>query len=131
VYRSVAGEMTAIYGSDGDVNASKGVLGGHDGAPSANWKRQANGELVRLPGFGETTCRPDEKLEFRACSGGGYGDPTQRDPRRVVAAVNREWLSQQRAETIYQVVLKRAPNGVDFELDEVGTARRRAGAAAT
>ena len=131
VYRSVAGEMTAIYGSDGDVNASKGVLGGHAGAPSTNWKRKANGELVRLPGFGGTTCRPDEKLEFRACSGGGYGDPAGREPRRVVAAVNREWLSQERAEAIYHVVLKRAPNGVDFELDDLGTARRRAGAAAT
>ncbi len=128
VYRSLAGEMTAIYGSDGDVNAPRGVLGGHDAQPSANWKHQANGERVRLPAFGEATCRPDERLEFRACSGGGYGDPARRDPRRVVAAVNRGWLSPERAEAIYKVALRRAPDGVDFELDREETARRRGAA---
>ena len=64
------------------------------------------------------------------CGGGGYGDPTKRDPRRVVAAANREWVSAARARAAYRVALKPADNGIDYVLDEAETARLRGDAEA-
>jgi N-methylhydantoinase B len=125
VYRPLAGEMTVIYGSDGDVNAAKGQLGGLDAAPSGNWKRTANGELEKLPGFEEVKCSPMEAVAFLTSGGAGYGDPKRRDPMRVVAAVNADWITKEIAEEVYAVALTLADNGVEYDLDRDETARRR------
>ena len=71
-------------------------------------------------------CRPGEMLGFVTTAGGGYGQPSRREPARVAAAVNRGWLSQARAEEVYAVVLRRAENGIEYLVDEAATARRRA-----
>jgi len=66
-----------------------------------------------------------EAVHYRSCAGGGYGDPRRRDPARVVADVNRRWLSVGAARKDFGVVVAKAPNGIDYVLDEVGTARLR------
>ena len=126
VYRPIAGEMTAIYCSDGDQTPARGVLGGHDGAVSSNWKRRADGSWEKLPSFHTEVCQPAEALRFVAGGGGGYGPPETREPARVVAAVNCGWLSPERAESIYAIKLRPSPDGLDYALDEDETARRRA-----
>ena len=60
-------------------------------------------------------------------AGGGYGNPRDRDPSRVAAAVNRGWLSPERAAAVYGVALRLAANGIEHEVDEAATAGRRAG----
>lgn len=129
VYGPLAGQMTAYWGSDGDVNAPMGVLGGLAAAPSYNGKRRRNGLLEQLVPFGDTVCAPGEMLRFITCGGGGYGDPTRRDPRRVAAAVNREWISVERAEAIYKVALRLAADGVLYEVDEPRTQALRGASA--
>lgn len=124
-YGPLAGEMTAFWGSDGDVQAPRGVLGGHDSAPSSNWKRHADGRLRKLEPFGSARYRPGERVRFVTCGGGGYGDPARRDPARVAAAANREWISVERAREVYRVALVPADNGVDYVVDEAATARLR------
>ncbi|MSP83304.1 MAG: hydantoinase B/oxoprolinase family protein [Alphaproteobacteria bacterium] len=119
------GTMTAIWGSDGDIGAPKGVLGGHDSAPSSNWKRNRNGRLEKQVPFGAADCVPGEVLRFVTCGGGGYGDPARRDPARVAAAVNRRWVSSERARDVYKVALAKAANGIDWTIDQVGTQRLR------
>jgi N-methylhydantoinase B len=126
-YRPIADDMTVIYCSDGDTNSAKGVLGGRDGAPSANFKRLANGEIVRLPSFHQEVCKPGEAVLGITGAGGGYGNPRDRDPSRVAAAVNRGWLSPERAAAVYGVALRLAANGIEHEVDEAATAGRRAG----
>src|SRR6185436_11282445 len=66
-----------------------------------------------------------EAIHYRSCAGGGYGDPRQRDPRRVLADVNRRWLSVAIARKTFGVAVTKAPNGIDYVLDETGTARLR------
>ncbi len=127
VYRPLTGELTAIYGSDGDLNAAKGVLGGHAAACSSNWKRVSDGGLRQLPPFHTELCRSDEALRFVSCGGGGYGGPTKREPERVAAAVNRRWISREKAESVYRVALRLAGNGVDYLVDTQETARLRGG----
>ena len=120
-YHSLSGPITIIYSSDGDVNPSRGVLGGLAGAPSTNAKRTANGEIEKLPAFHLEVCEPGEAMHFRSCAGGGYGDPRRRDPALVVKDVNRKWLSEKRAEEAYGVAVRLADNGVDYMVDEERT----------
>ena len=126
VYRPTHSEMKAVYCSDGDTFPSKGVSLGHSGAPSANWKRSANGELTKLPSFHEEECYPGEAFSFVTTGGGGYGNPLKRPPDRVVATVNRGWLSSEKAEEIYGVIVILADNGIEYSVDVSATRRRRA-----
>lgn len=124
-YRPLGHDTTVNYASDGDRFPARGVLGGQDGPPALNQKRLGNGELITLPSFHEEICRPDETIQYRSSAGGGYGDPLQRDPARVVATVNRGWLSPARAELIYGVALVQGENRIDYAVDEMGTAELR------
>jgi len=126
VYGPLAAEMTAIYCSDGDVTAARGVLGGHDGTPSGNWKRDAEGSWVEMPSFHTEICQPGEALRFVAGGGGGYGNPKERAPERVAETVNRGWLSAECAKATYAVKLRMSENGLDYALDDAATARLRA-----
>ncbi|MGH6938193.1 hydantoinase B/oxoprolinase family protein [Hypericibacter sp.] len=126
VYRSLSGNLSVAYCSDGDINGPRGVLGGGDGAASQNRKRSANGEEEQLPGFHIETCRPGERMIFRTASGGGYGSPAKRDPAQVARDVNRQWISPQVAESVYRVKLELAANGIDYRVDQRATAALRA-----
>src|SRR5262249_7255489 len=48
---------------------------------------------------------PDDVFEFRCASGGGFGDPLDRDPRDVVADVERGRFDAGVAARVYGVVL--------------------------
>jgi N-methylhydantoinase B len=49
--------------------------------------------------------RPQEALVAECCSGGGYGEPLERDPERVLHRVVEGWISEERARDVYGVVL--------------------------
>ena len=51
-------------------------------------------------------------------AGGGYGEPEARNPQSVAEDVNRKWLSEERAKSVYKVALLKAANGIDFTVDE-------------
>lgn len=125
-YRPTHAQMTAVYCSDGDIYPAKGVLGGHNGAPSRNWKRTTDSELARLPSFNEEICQLGEAFSFVTTGGGGYGDPLNRDPARVAATVNRGWLSPGKAEEVYGVIIVLSDNGIEYRIDDAATAVRRA-----
>jgi N-methylhydantoinase B len=110
--------LTSAEG-DGNVFAPPGLFGGRDGTP---------GELTRNPG------RPDEQAlaskmfsqratggtTFRQISpcGGGYGDPFERDPERVLADVLDGLVSVTSARELYGVVISEADREVDLEATE-------------
>lgn len=125
-YEPICGDMTVAYCSDGDVNPAKGVLGGGNAQPVLNRKRRRNGEIDPLPAFHIELCKPGERMMFRTCAGGGYGDPVKRDPALVAKDVNRRWLGPERAESVYRVAMKLAANGIDYVVDETRTAALRA-----
>lgn len=130
IYRPIADDMTAIYASDGEVHPAKGVLGGRNAAPAANYKRLADGKIVRLPAFHQEVVKPGEAIMCLCGAGAGYGDPFDREPWRVADTVNRGWLSADRVAELYGVTLKQAANGIEYEVDEAGTATLRAAHAA-
>ena len=93
VYGPVAGEMTAVYCSDGDTYPSRGVRGGSDGAPSINQKRRPDGTLVTLPSFHEERLRARRDVPLRH-----HGGWRLRRPPRPGAGEGRarggQWLAQ-------------------------------------
>lgn len=130
VYRPLSGRMTAFWGSDGDVTPASGVRGGGSAATSGNWLRDVSGAMKVLPAFGDVTIGSDQAVAFRACGGGGYGNPRHRDTERVLLSVRRGWISVERARDVYGVVIRRAPDGLDWEIDAERTNLLRSGGAA-
>jgi N-methylhydantoinase B len=126
-YRPLSGKMTVYWGSDGDVNAPRGVRGGGDAANSGNWLIDKDGGKSALVPFGDVTIGPGQSVAFRACGGGGYGNPAERDPDRVLRSVRRGWVSPERAETLHRVALKPVEDARQWIVDSEATARLRAG----
>lgn len=76
----------------------------------------ADGQLVDLPAFHQEVCKPGEKMVCFACGGGGYGIPAERDPRRVLAAVNRGALTPDKAKEIYGVSILYDASTAEYRL---------------
>lgn len=101
-----------------------GVEGGYGGAPSTC--TVSRGEETLWPGgvagTGKATKFPlqrDDIVYFDKWGAGGYGDPLDRDARRVVEDVNEGYVSVECARDVYGVVV------VDADLDADATEARR------
>lgn len=100
------GTMTVIAGSDGTVFAPRGVRGGGQGASARQHVRHRDGSLGEdLGSVFRVAIEPGERIVSRCCGGGGYGPPTERDPRRVAHDVREGWITRERAGSVYGVVL--------------------------
>ena len=51
-----------------------------------------------------------ELISSQSCGGGGYGEPTDRDPEMVARDVVEDYVSVERARSVYGVVLDAAGN---------------------
>ena len=111
--------------SDGDVTRGYTVLGGH--APHF-----FNRLTVTPPGGVETQVRAHRQAKVgtndiliqRTAGGCGVGDPRERDAEAVLSDVVNEYVSLERAENEYGVVIDAATMTVDME----ATAARRSAA---
>jgi N-methylhydantoinase B len=101
----LAGSFEIGYVSDGAINGPKGAAGGHAGGNAAQLRRQSDGELVELPACAQEVIRAGETIISISCGGGGFGDPSQRKPQLVAAAVRNGLISRERAASVYKVVL--------------------------
>ncbi|MCI6085968.1 MAG: hydantoinase B/oxoprolinase family protein [Selenomonas sp.] len=100
--------VVCAYSCDGIANPPKGAAGGLDGHRSAAWKYQlAKGEASRteLPPFAEPVITKKEAIVSESSSGGGYGDPLERDPELVCHRVREEWITKEFAAKTYGVVV--------------------------
>lgn len=100
--------LVSAYSCDGIDNPPKGACGGLDGYKAAAWKYNiAEGESskVMLPPFAEPVIEVGEAIVSESSSGGGYGDPLERDPYLVAHRVREEWISKEFAEKTYGVVV--------------------------
>jgi N-methylhydantoinase B len=118
--------MTVAYTVEAHDNPPRGVRGGLPGSPTDVWKYDASGERVELPPVGAPELQPGEQIVSVTCGGGGYGDPLERDPELVLDDVLEGWVSRDRAESVYGVVLADASGEDPLELDRAATRARRA-----
>jgi N-methylhydantoinase B len=108
--------LEAMYPSDGTLFPAQGVRGGLPGAPALQYKRELDGELTELPSCGRVALQPGETIISMSCGGGGYGPPYERAPKLVRRDVLEGWVTKERAEQVYGVVLDEAG-----EVDEHAT----------
>jgi N-methylhydantoinase B len=99
-----------------------GVCGGASGAANHFWVRR-HGIAVEpspLPGkVGGFPLEPDDVVVMESSGGGGFGDPLEREPERVVVDVEQAYVTAGAAEAVYGVVA--GEGGVDM----AATRRRR------
>ena len=99
-----------------------GMAGGAPGAVTEFVMRDSNGGVDRVGGHAsDVVLRPGQTFEFRCASGGGYGDPVDRDPALVAADVKRGRVSFDDARAVYGVVVH-----TSFMVDHPATSARRA-----
>jgi N-methylhydantoinase B len=106
----------------GLTNSGRGVFGGYPGAPSVvrlarrtkireflagdrlpQSFEELGGEVSLLP-YTEFELQQDGAMYLRRASGGGYGNPLERDPHRVLADLADGLISRESARDVYGVV---------------------------
>src|SRR6185295_16586900 len=121
-------------------NSGQGMFGGYPGAPSLLMLTEGArveetiaentspdqleelGGSSRLLPYCEFDIGKNDVLYMRMSSGGGYGDPLEREPQRVLRDVEDSIVSRQEARDIYGVAI----DGDDPTLNLVATDQLRA-----
>lgn len=116
--------MTAMWPCDGTIVPPRGARGGHDGALCEHWKIAADGSEVELANVVAITLQKGEFIRGHQGSGGGYGDPLDRDPQRVLNDVLEGYETVERASDVYGVILC-GDKSAGFRIDEVATEQLR------
>lgn len=119
------GSMDVAYVSDGGINGPKGVRGGLGGSNASQFRITRNGKHEDLPNCDVVNLVAGELIGSQSCGGGGYGDPRDRDPEMVAHDVREEYVSVERAASVYGVVIDAAGN-----VDMAATEQKRAGVSA-
>ena len=120
-YRMREEEATVQVRSDRQVHRPYGLYGGRPGAPGAVVLNPGE-EAKTLPSKVTMTCRRGDVVRWVLPGGGGWGDPLDRDPGRVLRDVRNELVSPAAAERDYGVVVDTGR----WTVDEAATARLRA-----
>ena len=126
VYTPLENPVTVIIPCDGQFAPPRGVNGGLDGTPGETWLIGRNGDETKLPNLVNRQILRGEAIRGRDSSGGGYGDPLERDPRRVLLDVLEGWESMAKARNIYGVVFVGGLKDESLAVDPAATERRRA-----
>jgi N-methylhydantoinase B len=98
-----------------------GLKGGAPGANAGNYLRGSDDQRSALPGKFMRTFKRGESYRAELAGGGGWGDPLDRSPEKVVQDVMDEKISLESAARDYGVVI-----GADGSLDSDATSRLRA-----
>jgi N-methylhydantoinase B len=118
--------MMVTYASDSTVHAPKGANGGLDGRCSESILHRTDGSTEMLPNLNQIELQPGEIIQQIESSGGGYGDPLEREPERVLRDVVEQYETLERASDVYGVVLVEGTGDGGLAVDEAATAARRA-----
>jgi N-methylhydantoinase B len=141
VHDAPEGKIKGVaLGVAGLRNSGQGMFGGYPGAPSLLMLREGTrvaemmaeeklpdqldhvGGTGRLLPYCEFDVGKNDVLYMRMSSGGGYGDPLEREPERVLNDVENHIVSRDEAKEIYGIVLK----DEDLVIDLAATERQRA-----
>jgi N-methylhydantoinase B len=98
-----------------------GLFGAQDALPNQVGITRLDGEIQRFPSGKVHPMRVEagETCITAMGGGGGFGDPLDREPWRVLDDVRNEYVSREAAERDYAVVIRRHDR--TYELDEAAT----------
>ena len=114
------GKLTNL--SDRQKVAPYGLFGGRPGTLGRTVINPGPGERV-VHGKASREFAYGDVVSFQQPGAGGYGDPLERDPRRVLEDVLDDYVSVEAARADYGVVIK--DDGFDLEVDERATTKLR------
>lgn len=103
--------------------APYGLFGGRPGRPGRTVINPGPGEVV-VHGKESRAFAYGDVISFQQSGAGGYGDPLERDPARVLEDVLDDYVSIEAARAEYGVVI--AGTGMALRVDEPATCTRRA-----
>jgi N-methylhydantoinase B len=95
-----------------------GMAGGLSGAGSRTIKNWGRPDEVELGKIDVIDLEVGETITVLTPGGGGYGDPSEREPELVLADVKRGFLSREAASQLYGVVLSDECDSVDIAATE-------------
>ena len=131
-YRFLEGEAILQVRSDRRYRRSFGLYGGRPGKPSLNVINPQSDKRV-LPSKFTTTIKRGDIFRHEIAGPGGWGDPLEREPWRVLRDLRNELISAESARGDYGVVVNTSAWIVDENetrrLRERMRARRAGGAA--
>ncbi len=110
--RSLAGETILQLRSDKRRFPPYGLQGGEPGRGSWNILNPGESETV-LTTMGTATMRRDDVILHTTASGGGWGDPLDRNPAAVLSDVRDDKVSAAHARKAYGVVLDDSATQID------------------
>ena len=102
-----------------------GLWGGKPAAASANLVRDVGEAEFHLEDASRRLSPPGTSVMARTAGGGGWGDPFERDPARVLEDVREGYVSLQSARTDYGVSIDAAGATVDLEATRALRAAKR------
>jgi N-methylhydantoinase B len=124
--RVLGQDLTLSNLTDRQRFAPPGVLGGDPGALGRTLRNADRAEAVQvLESKGTYPLETGELISTLLAGGGGYGDPLDRDPARVLADVADGLLTVEGARRAYGVVLD-ADGRLDADATDAERAARRA-----
>lgn len=110
---SRAASMSLSIRSDRRRHRPYGLGGGEGGFLSVNILRRSDGSEEILPPMVTLTMGDGDSFYHRLPSGGGFGDPFERDPRAVLLDVLEEKVTIEHARSAYGVAI--AKDSVDWD----------------
>ena len=120
-YRFLEAEGVLQVRSDRRAFRPYGLYGGRPGRPSMNYLNP-DGENRVLPSKFTMTITRGDVFRHELAGAGGWGDPLERDPAKVLRDVRNELVSPEAARRAYGVVV----DTVSWTVDQAATDRLRA-----
>jgi N-methylhydantoinase B len=90
-----------------------GLVGGGSGAVATTLVKAPGDTELHVPRTQPIMWPAGTEVLYMTAGGGGWGDPVERDPERVLHDVREEYISEARASEQYGVVLTAGRAAVD------------------
>ncbi len=119
-YRFLENEAILQVRSDRRYRRCFGLYGGWPGRPSMNTINSGNEDRT-LPSKFTAMIKRDDIFRHEIAGPGGWGDPLEREPARVLRDVRNELVTPEAARRAYGVII----DTVDWIVDEQATKRER------
>lgn len=122
VYRVGFEEATLTVIAERGLVSPKGLFGGLEGGTFKSSVARSSGEFEEIPSKGAyVVVNKDDVVRIRPAGSGGYGDPLEREPEKVLSDLRDGYISRSAATDLYGVVVDK-----DRGLDIPATLDRRA-----